>query len=132
MSEHPGIVQLRQGFEAFAAGNMQLLNQIFADDVVWEVPGRNPFSGTYRGKVEMFGFLGNLIRATQGTLRNELVDAMASDRYAVAILRATATRKEMTLDQQAVAVFTTNPAGKIATAIFLFEDQYAVDEFYSA
>ena len=127
--EHPGVHKLREGFKAFATANMQAINALFADDIVWEVAGANPLSGTYTGKVEMFGFFGNLIRETKGTWRNEVLDVLANDRHVVALLRVTATRDAATLDEEGVAIFYMKPDAKIGRAVFLFRNQKAVDAF---
>lgn len=127
--EHPGVHKLREGFKAFATANMQAINALFADDIVWEVPGAGSLSGTYKGKVEMFGFFGNLIRETKGTWRNDLIDVLANDHHVVALIRATATRHETTLDEEGVAVFYMKPDAKIGRAVFLWRNQKAVDDF---
>ncbi|HVF52823.1 MAG TPA: nuclear transport factor 2 family protein [Actinomycetota bacterium] len=130
MAEHPGVTQLQAGFEAFTTGNMHALSELFADDIVWVVPGKNPLSGTYKGKIELFGFFGNFIRESRGTWRNELRDVLANDRHSVALIHATAKRNDKTIDQNGVAVFDVNDRGKIIRAVFLWEDQAAVDDFY--
>ena len=39
MAEHPNVEMIRQGYEAFARGDMSALADLAADEVVWHVPG---------------------------------------------------------------------------------------------
>ena len=45
---------LRDGYQAFADGDMARLGELFADEAVWHAPGQNPLSGDYRGKDAIF------------------------------------------------------------------------------
>ena len=58
MTEHPNVELTRRGYEAFAKGDMATLSELLADDVTWHVDGAGPLSGTYHGRVEVFGFFG--------------------------------------------------------------------------
>ena len=35
MAEHPNVARIRDGYAAFAKGDFAVLNDLFADDVVW-------------------------------------------------------------------------------------------------
>ena len=50
------------------------LRECFAEDAVWHVPGGSTMAGTYRGRTEIFGFLGNLPKQTGGTYSSRLID----------------------------------------------------------
>jgi ketosteroid isomerase-like protein len=39
-----------RGYAAFSTGDMATLNDLFADDAVWHVPGRNSISGPKKGR----------------------------------------------------------------------------------
>lgn len=129
--EHPGVTDLRAGFKAFATADMHALSELFADDIEFIIPGRNAMSGVFKGKIEMFSFFGNLIRETKGTWKTELVDALANSKHSVAILRATAKRDDVELSVPGLAIFDTNEQGKITRAVFMWEDQYALDDFFA-
>ncbi len=131
MEEHPGVAQLKNGFEAFQKGNMHALSELFADDIEWVVPGTNPLSGTYKGKIEMFGFFSNLIRESRGTWKNELIDVLANGKHAIALLHTTAKKEGANVDVPGAAVFDMKDDGKIGRAVFLFEDQAQVDRFFT-
>ena len=49
MAEHPNIARIKDGYAAFAKGDFAVLNDLFAEDIVWHASGRNQLSGDYRG-----------------------------------------------------------------------------------
>ncbi|HKP85289.1 MAG TPA: nuclear transport factor 2 family protein, partial [Blastocatellia bacterium] len=67
---------MRRATEAFARGDVEALQQIFAPDAVWHVPGRSRVSGTYTGHAEVFGFFGKLMELSGGTFKLELHDIL--------------------------------------------------------
>lgn len=52
MAEQENLQTVREGYAAFAGGDMKRLLEQFTDDVVWEVPGSAlvPQAGIYQGK----------------------------------------------------------------------------------
>jgi len=44
------------GYEAFSRGDIQSVLAVFAEDILWHVPGRGPLSRDYRGHTEVLGF----------------------------------------------------------------------------
>src|SRR5919108_4931514 len=83
---------IRKGFDAFARGDLEFLrNEVFTEDTVWHVGGRNLLSGDYRGQ-EMFDWFGRLFQETGGTFRIQLHDVTTSDQHAVALTEATGER----------------------------------------
>lgn len=129
--EHPGVGALRDGFKAFATADMHRLSELFADDIEFVIPGKNPLSGVFKGKIEMFGFFGNLIRESKGSWKTELVDVLANDNHAVCIITATAKRGDKDLELPGCAIFDTNDKGKITRAVFMWEDQHKLDDFWA-
>lgn len=95
---HPNEELTRRGYEAFANGDMEALDELFADDVSWYVPGNNPLSGEYRGKDEVFGFFGRVAEESGGTFRLELHDVLANDDHAVALVKTYGERNGRSLD----------------------------------
>jgi ketosteroid isomerase-like protein len=47
VTEHPHVDVFMRTYAAFTAGDMEALAELFAEDVVWHTPGRNPLSGDY-------------------------------------------------------------------------------------
>jgi len=79
MTDEPNLDLLRRGYTAYGSGDLDTINELFADDVVWHVAGRSNISGEYAGKEAVFGFFAKLhIRAGKVT---EFWDAQ-TDQYA--------------------------------------------------
>jgi ketosteroid isomerase-like protein len=53
--EHPSVERARKGYEALAAGDMDTVSGVFADDMVWHVPGGNLLSGTTGARLRCSG-----------------------------------------------------------------------------
>ncbi|MFI5458468.1 MAG: nuclear transport factor 2 family protein [Isosphaerales bacterium] len=51
-------------YQCFRTGDMKKLKEeVFAPDVTWTLPGRNPIAGTKEGADEVLGFFGALRKA---------------------------------------------------------------------
>jgi hypothetical protein len=61
------------------------------------VPGRNPLSGDYRGKQEVFALFGKRAEQTAGTFRAEVHHLLADDTHGVGLVIVTATRADRSL-----------------------------------
>ena len=92
MTEHPNVELTRQGYEAFAKGDLATLSGLMADDVTWHVAGAGSLDGTYRGREDVFGFFGRLAEETGGTFRLDVHDVLANDGHAVALCTLSASR----------------------------------------
>ena len=128
MADHPNVDLLRRGYEAYSSGDMDTINQLFADDIVWHVPGRSAIGGDYRGPEEVLAFFGKLQERTGGTFALELHDVLAGDDHVVVLARTTAERngERRTFD---VAHVWHVRDGKATEFWALSTDQYAGDEF---
>src|SRR5687768_11232791 len=65
---------VRKAAEAFAAGDMDTLLPLLADDFTLHVPGNNQLSGTYKGMDEFFSFVGKLMELTGGQVSLKVHD----------------------------------------------------------
>jgi len=125
---HPNEDLLRKGYEAFGQGDMDWLGEHFTDDIVWHVPGRNPFAGDHRGKDAVFSLFAKQMEITEGTLRLEIHDVLANDEHGVALATVTATRGAKSLEDRQAHVFHVREE-KITEFWNHPGDQLAVDEF---
>ena len=132
MDEHPNVEVARRGYEAFGRGDMDALNELLSDDIVWHVGGTNPLSGDYKGKEQVFGLFGRFAQETGGTLSIEIHDILANDEHLVVLARVTARRNDKTLDQNASYVHHVNEQHQTTEFWALFEDSAAVDDFWSS
>ncbi|HEV8571923.1 MAG TPA: nuclear transport factor 2 family protein [Actinomycetota bacterium] len=121
---------LRRGYEAFAKADMPAVQAFFADDIVWHAPGRNPFSGDYKGAQEVLGFLGKTMELTGGSFSLEVHDLLADDEHGVALVVARGQREGKSLEDRQVHVLHLQ-GGKVTEFWAHPGDQYAVDEFWS-
>ena len=130
MAEHPNAALIRKGYEAFARADMAALTELFAADVVWHMPGRNPVSGVHRGREAVFAAFAKFFELSGGTLKLDDHTFLADDDHAVALNRATATRQGKQLNLLGVDVFHVRN-GKIVEFWAFSEDQRLDDEFWS-
>lgn len=131
MAEHPNAALVRSAYEAFAAGDMDTIAKVFADDIVWHIAGRNELSGDYRGQGEVFGFFGRLAELSGGTFELDMHDLLATDGHVVALVRERGSRAGRSIDSNGVHVW--HVADGRAVEFWGFNyDQYADDEFWSA
>lgn len=126
---HPNADLVRRGFEAFAAGDMATLGQLFADDAKWHASGRGPVSGDFEGKEAIFGNFAQVQQETD-SIQQDLHAVLADDEHAVALVNATFTRSGKTLTGQQVFVFHV-AGGQVAEAWIAPLDQYAADDFWA-
>ena len=122
---------VRRIFEAFARKQGFALRDLFAHDAVWTVPGDGVMAGVYRGREEIFRFLGRLPKETDGTYASRLVDVLASDERAAALYRASGERHGRRLDLDQLLLFELED-GLVRDVLALPSDPAAFEEFWGA
>jgi ketosteroid isomerase-like protein len=128
---HPNEDLLREGYAAFARGDLDALqNQFFAADIRWHYPGQSPFGGDFEGVAAVIDWLGRTFATSGGTIRLELHDVLANDEHAVALVRVRAERPGEQLDDRSVQVFHIRD-GKAAEVWTYPADLYASDAFWA-
>ncbi|MEA2131103.1 MAG: uncharacterized protein QOJ85_3994 [Solirubrobacteraceae bacterium] len=122
---------LRGGYEAYQQGDVPAVLAVFAEDIAWHVPGRNPLSGDYTGHDEVVGFFQGLGERSNGTFGLEVQDILDNgDDKVVVLVRETGERDGKHLDVPAVHVWRVQD-GKATNFQAFFADQYADDEFWN-
>ncbi|MFG2002551.1 nuclear transport factor 2 family protein [Spirillospora sp. NPDC048911] len=130
-SEHPNVTLLRDGYTAFAKGDIDFIRGLLAEHVVHRVPGHGPLCGEYSTPEEILGFYVRLFELSGGTFRTEPYAVMADDEHGVALVQTYAERPGgKVLDSRAVDVFRIDHS-RITEIRTLAEDQYVDDEFWS-
>lgn len=126
---HPNEDLLRQGYQAFATGDIDTVLSLFADDIVWHVAGSSQLAGDYHGHQQVVGFFGRMMELSGGTFRLDIHDVLANDVHGTVLATARAER-----DDQNMAVRQANIwhlANGKATEFWSFaEDQEALDKFF--
>jgi ketosteroid isomerase-like protein len=130
MADHPNLDLMRRGYEAYQNGDMDTINELFADDVVWHIAGRSPIAGDYRGKEQVFGFFGTLQERSNGTSTVEVHDLLANDEHGVAIVIESASRNGNDYRGNATHVLHLKD-GKVTEFWDAHPDQHSADEFWS-
>lgn len=120
---------VRQLYQAFESGDLDLIGVRMADDVVWHEPGRSSLAGDYKGPQTVLDFLGRLRAQSASTFSLEILDVLSEPGRAVVFHRETASKVDRDLDVIAAVDFEFHQ-GKITEATVYHTDQYAFDEFW--
>jgi uncharacterized protein len=131
MADHPNVARIRDGYAAFSKGDLAVLSDLFADDLLWHEGGQNQLSGDYRGREAVFGLFGKLKEATEGSLHVDLHAVFADDEHGVALVIATASRGGQTITVNNVDVMHLRD-GKVVEFWTVPTDPAAVDELIGA
>ncbi len=122
---------LRKGYDDFATGDVEAVLAVFAEDIAWHVPGKNPLSGDYTGHDEVVGFFGQLGERSGGTFHLEVHDILDNGENTVVVLVGEkGERNGNRLDVEAVHVWRVEDG--IAKEFRAFQhDDYENDEFWA-
>jgi len=113
-------------FDAMAAGGPPASMPFYHPDVVLEVPGSHPASGTYEGHEGVGRFGGTMAGLTDRTFRLVPVDLLASDDHVVTVADASASVAGNSLQWRRIIVSEVRD-GKLFRLRFFESDQPAVD-----
>jgi uncharacterized protein len=130
MADNANVELLRKGYDAFMKGDMETLNTVFADDIVFRFLGRNPLSGEYTPKQKVFEFFGQLAERTGGTFAVEPLNISGEDDKVVVVGRWTGERNGKTLDGIYTQLWRVQNGKAVESQVF-YADQYQVDDFWS-
>ena len=130
MSDHPNVQRMRDGYDAFAKGDLAALRELIAEDVVWHVPGRTSLSGDYQGIDAVLAFFGKTMEVTGGSFRAEPRTLLSDDSYGAAPVHITAPRGDKHLDVLNVQVIRWRD-GRVAEFWDTTTDPDATEEFYA-
>jgi ketosteroid isomerase-like protein len=125
--EHPNARLVREGFEAFERGDMETLNRLLSDEVVWHVGGNSKWAGTYEGKQNVLDFFMRQGQAAQTSV--DIHDIMGSDDHVVAIGTAKATAANGGSAEWKYAQIFHIEKGKATEVWGMAENDAAVDPF---
>jgi uncharacterized protein len=103
---------------------------VFAENILWHVPGRGPLSRDYRGHGEVAGFFEHFMGLSEGTFRIQIDEILANRDRVVVLCTETARRAGRSWSSPQVHVWTVKDGR--ATAFWEYEgDQQGEDEFWS-
>jgi uncharacterized protein len=108
MSVQKNVQIVKDGFAAYARGDMQGLLALFAEDIEWIVPGEGlRFAGTYRGLAEVAGFFQKISEMLEVSLFEPREFVAQGDRVlVVGFERETVKATNRTFEEHWVFAFT--------------------------
>ena len=122
---------IKSAYEAFSRGDTQSVFAVFAEDILWHVPGRGPLSRDYRGHAEVAGFFEHFMGLSEGTFQLKIDEILANRDRVVVLCTESASRAGRSWSSRQVHVWTVR--GGRAIAFWEYEgDQQGEDEFWSA
>ncbi len=89
---HPQTL-VKGAYEAFGRGDIPAVLSAFAEDIRWHVPGRSRLSGDYRRHAGVLEFFRKCAELSEGTLKIDVHDLVASDTHVFALCTVSAMRK---------------------------------------
>lgn len=121
---------VRRGYEAFNAGDMATLSELFAEDAVWHAAGSGVLSGTKQGRDAVLAYFGELGARTQGSFQANVQDIVGGENHTVAIQQTRGESNGRILDLATVVAFVVR-SGKIAEGREFSEDTAKGDDFWA-
>lgn len=122
---------IKGAYEAFARGDVANVFAVFAEDILWHVPGRGPISGDYRGHAGVGGFFQKFMELSSGTFRIDIEDILSQGDRVVVLCTESAKRGGRSWSSPQVHVWTIRD-GRVAVFCQYQGDQQTEDEFWSA
>src|SRR5438093_11456945 len=83
--EHPDAASYRRTADAFRAGDLETLAELFDEDVIWHIPGASPLAGEVRGRDALWKWFDRLREVTDGTFTLEDHDVLGNGDHVVAL-----------------------------------------------
>ncbi|MBT2568881.1 nuclear transport factor 2 family protein [Arthrobacter sp. ISL-85] len=130
MGAQEDVALVRRGYEAFIAGDMDTLRDLFAEDALWHTGGTGGLSGDKKGRDAILAYFGELYSRSNGSLKVTLDDVASGDKYTIGIQSGHAERDGKTLDQRIVIVFTI-AGGKVIEVLEAADDSAKASDFWS-
>lgn len=119
-----------RGIQALNENDLAAAREIFAENMVYRVPGKSPIAGEYRGISEFKDLLKRVRELSGGTVAFEprvvLTDANSVMMYG----RSTAKREGKRLELEQAYVYLFDDDGKVVEGRTIPTDLYAFDEFW--
>jgi ketosteroid isomerase-like protein len=122
---------IRNGYEAFARGDVPAVLENLDPSIAWHISGSGSLSGTYKGHDEVVGFFTQLSERSGGTFGLDIHDMLASDDHVIALVKESAERDGRHISFNVVHVWHLQD-GKATEFWGIAEDQDFVKEFWDA
>jgi ketosteroid isomerase-like protein len=131
MATDENVAIMQRAYDAFNAGDVDTLTELFDESAVWHLPGKSSMAQDYQGRDATLAYFGRIGQETGGTFRAELEQLFAGDDgRVIGLHRSTAERDGKRLNVSDCIVFELKD-GKVVDGREHFEDLNAWDEFWS-
>jgi uncharacterized protein len=116
---------------AMRSGDRETGYGFFADDIVFQIPGRSQFAGTHRGREAAVRYIESAVaRSHEAEVELELIDTLASQERVALIVRERFKRDDGVVEIRRANVYRIR-GGQIVE-IWIFEaNQYEVDALFA-
>ncbi|MCX2748815.1 nuclear transport factor 2 family protein [Arthrobacter sp. MI7-26] len=121
---------VRRGYEAFNAGDLAALGELFAEDAVWYAGGSGVLSGTKQGHDAILAYFGELGARSQGSFKAMVQDIVGGENHTVGLQQTHAESDGKTLDVATAISFVLRD-GKVVEGREYFEETAKADEFWA-
>ena len=91
-SPHPNETMLRQAYAQFAQGDLAGFLTHCTPDISFRLPGQTPLSGTHARDHFFSAVMGDVMRLSEGSFRQTVVDVVANDHRGVVFVHHALTR----------------------------------------
>jgi ketosteroid isomerase-like protein len=126
--EHPHAKLARTAWEAVSASDVDTLQEVCAEDLIWHASGRGSRSGDYRGRASVLNYLAAIGDAAE-RFDSRLDHVLVNENLVAVLFHVTGTRRGRVLDTDFILLFRIE-AARIAEIWAIPRDQHAVDEFW--
>jgi ketosteroid isomerase-like protein len=126
--EHPNAKLARTAWEAVSASDVDTLQKVCSDQLVWHASGRGARAGDYRGRASVLNYLAAIGDAAE-RFDSRLDHVLVNEDLVAVLFHVTGRRRGRVLDTDFILLFRIE-AGRIAEVWAVPRDQHAVDEFW--
>jgi ketosteroid isomerase-like protein len=127
---HPNEQMLREAYADFARGDLAAYLAKCTDDILFRVPGRSPFAGTYTKNEFVTPWITGVLAVTGGTFRETVLDVFANDTRGVVLAHHAFERDGRSFAYHTAHLYRID-GGKLAAFEEYPDDLYAFDEAWS-
>jgi ketosteroid isomerase-like protein len=118
-------------YAAFAAQDMEAVEDLLDPEISFHVPGSNQFAGEYRGRSDLMALFAQVKAYTNGTFRIRVHDIVGGVESASVLVEAFAERDGRRVAEKDVEVHRVRD-GRIVDITLFIDDVYGGDEFWGS
>lgn len=128
-TQHPNALLIQQAWQAVAHSDIDTLEALWDEDIVWHVTGSNPWRGEHTGHASVLEYLAQVGDSGE-SYQTTLQSVMANDEFAAAVCHVSTKRgnRVLEVDQVLLGRFEGRKIKEIWT---LSLDPEAVERFWA-